>query len=120
MLTVAGSVAVLPALSVTVPVTVWAWPSSVTCCGPVQPATPDTASEQLNVMVTAVLFHPSALAAGSWVCPIVGELLSMPNETDWWASSLPARSVLQNSSVCRPSVLTGTEVPVAGEPPSRT
>src|SRR3954452_5633962 len=96
MLTAAGSVAVLPALSVTVPVTAWALPSVVTVCGPVQLATPDTASEQVNVTVTLLLFQPSAFATGFWVWPMVGDVLSMPKLTVCAASVLPATSVLQN------------------------
>ena len=52
-------------------------PRSVTVCGPVQLATPDSASEQVNVTVTFVLFQPSAFAAGVWVWPMVGEVLSI-------------------------------------------
>src|SRR6476620_8492990 len=99
MLTAAGSVAVLPALSRTVPVTAWALPSVVTVWGPVQLATPDRAAEQAQVMVTFSLFQPSAFAAGSWVCPMVGEVLSIPKETLCAASVFPAVSVLQNFRV---------------------
>ena len=98
-------------MSTTVPVTVWALPSVVTVCGPVQLATPDSASEQVNVTVTFALFQPSALAAGLWVWPIVGEVLSMPKLTVCAASVLPARSVLQNFRVWLPSAVTGTLVP---------
>src|SRR5919202_3394502 len=111
MLTDAGSVAVLPALSFAVPVTVWALPSVVTLCGPVQLAIPDSASLHWKVTVTLVLFQPSAFAAGDWVCPIVGEVLSMPKLTVFAASVLPATSVLQNFRVWVPSVATATLVP---------
>src|SRR4051795_8660896 len=92
MLTAAGSVAVLPASSLTVPVTAWALPSVVTVCGPVQLATPDSASEQVKVTVTSDLFQPSALAAGFWVRPMVGDDLSSPNDTVCAVSVLPATS----------------------------
>ena len=67
MLTVAGSVAVLPALSVAVPVTGWPLPSPVTVCGPVQLASPDSASAQENVTVTLPLFQPLTFGGGDWV-----------------------------------------------------
>src|SRR3712207_4808701 len=118
MLTAAGSVAVLPALSLTVPVTACALPSEVTVCGPVQLATPDSASEQVNVTVTFSLFQPSALAAGLWVWPMVGEVLSMPKLTVCAASVLPAASTLQNFKVWLPSAVTGTLVPSTCAPPS--
>src|SRR4051812_45112643 len=107
MLTAAGSVAVLPALSFTVPVTAWALPSVVIVCGPVQVATPDRTSEQVKVRVTLLLFQPSALAAGVWVWPMVGDVLSMPKLTVCAASVLPAASVLQNFRVWLPSAVTG-------------
>ena len=44
MLTVAGSVAVLPALSSAVPVTGWFWPSVVLVWGAVQLAMPESES----------------------------------------------------------------------------
>src|SRR3954447_25841286 len=118
MLTAAGSVAVLPALSWTVPVTAWAWPSVVTVCGPVQLATPDSASEQVNVTVTSSLFQPSPFAAGLWAWPMVGDVLSMPKLTVCAASVLPAASVLQNFRVWLPSAGTGTLVPAVCGPPS--
>ena len=69
MLTVAGSVAVLPALSIAVPVTGWSPPSVVTVCGAVQLAMPDSAwSAQVKVTVTSALFQPLPFAAGSSVC----------------------------------------------------
>ena len=118
MLTAAGSVAVLPTLSVTVPVTACALPSVLTVCGPVQLATPESASEQVNVTVTFSLFQPSVFAAGLWVWPMVGEVLSMPKLTVCGASLLPATSVLQNFRVWLPSAVTGTLVPGVCVPPS--
>jgi hypothetical protein len=118
MLTVAGSEAVLPALSLTVPVTGCALPSLPIVCGWVQAATPESASAHVKVTVTSVLFHPSGLAAGDCVCPMVGEVLSMPKLTVWAASVLPAASVLQNFRVWLPSAVTGTLVPLVWPPPS--
>src|SRR3954467_1450164 len=101
MLTVAGSVAVLPAVSTAVPVTVWLAPSPVTVWGAVQLAMPDKLdwSSQLKVTVTSVLFQPLPLAAGSWVWPIVGGVLSILTWISLWASLLPALSTLQNARV---------------------
>ena len=64
MLTVAGSVAVLPALSVAVPVTVWPRPSVVLVCGSVHEARPESASPHVKVTVTLELFQPLPFAAG--------------------------------------------------------
>ena len=66
-LTVAGSVAVLPALSVAVPVTGWSLPSVVTVWGAVQLAIPDRSawSSQVKVTVTSALFQPLPFASGS-------------------------------------------------------
>ena len=56
--------AVLPALSVTVPSTGWSAPSpSVT--GAVQAATPERASSQVKLTMTSALYQPLALAARS-------------------------------------------------------
>src|SRR3954453_23231508 len=63
MLTPMVVVAVLPALSVAVPVTIWFSPSPVTVTGLVQRATPDSESEQVNVTITSPLFQPRSLAA---------------------------------------------------------
>src|SRR6266567_546385 len=60
MLTVATSVAVLPALSTALPCTGWFWPSVVTVCGVVQLAMPDCPAclSHRNVTLTSVLFQP--------------------------------------------------------------
>src|SRR5262245_35711322 len=57
-------VAVFPALSVDDPVTDCSVPCAVKVDGEAQLATPDSASLQLKVTVTSVLFHPLAFAAG--------------------------------------------------------
>src|SRR5438067_3891740 len=77
MLTVAGSVTLLRALSVAVPVTGWSVPSAVTVCGAVQLAIPETVSAQTKVTVTFVLFQPAALAAGDCVWLMVGGVWSI-------------------------------------------
>ncbi len=99
MLTVAGSEAVLPALSVTVPVTVWSLPSVPTVLFGPQLATPEPPlSPQVKVTVTAPLFQPFAFAAGDWAWVIVGGVLSMLTVTVFADSVLPALSVLQYST----------------------
>ena len=68
MLTVARSVAVLPAASVAVPITSWPAPSSLTVRSPVHETTPDPfPSAQVNVTVTALSFQPASFALGDWV-----------------------------------------------------
>src|ERR671933_1610090 len=58
MLTVAGSVALLPALSVAVPGSGWSLPSCVSVIGVVQLAMPEPpVSLHVNVMVTSLLFQ---------------------------------------------------------------
>ena len=109
--TIAGSVAVLPALSVAVPVTSWASPSSATTWSGVHDAMPETASAQVNLTVTSLLFQPLAFGAGASVCEIVGVLPSIFTSTVLCASSLPALSTLQYSSVCDAVARDGTDVP---------
>src|SRR5947209_6333435 len=76
ILTIATAVAVLPALSVTVPVTLWPAPSpSVVGVG--QEATPESASLHVKLTVTSVLFQPLAFAAELGEALIVGSVLSM-------------------------------------------
>jgi hypothetical protein len=118
MLTDAGSVAVLPALSVAVPTTIWSSPSVDTTRPGLQDSMPDTASLHWNVTLTSSLCQPAALASGSSVWPIVGELPSMRTTTCLGASALPAWSTLQNSSSCVPSPSTSTAVPLCCAPPS--
>src|SRR5262249_7975331 len=77
VLTVGGSVARLPALSNVMPVTGWSLPSVVTSWSVVQLATPDRLSAQRKCTVTLVLFQPLPLAAGDWVWPMVGEVVSI-------------------------------------------
>src|SRR5687767_8035813 len=103
-LTVAGSFAVLPALSVAVPMTTWSSPSVVTVLGPVQLAMPDRVawSSHSKVTVTLVLFQPSKLATGSRLCVIVGLLLSILTVTVLTSSMLPALSTDQYVTVWVP------------------
>ena len=117
-LTIAGSVAVLPALSVAVPVTTWPAPSSATTLSAVHEAMPDSASSHSNVTVTSELFQPCAFAAGVSVCEIVGEVPSILTSTVLCVSSLPALSTLQYSSVCVPLPAMATSVPLFAASPS--
>jgi hypothetical protein len=71
------TVAVLPALSVTVPETVWLAPLAESTTGDGQFATPDNESAQAKVTVTFVVFQPSAFGAGEGVAVIVGAVSSM-------------------------------------------
>ena len=111
-MTVAESLAELPALSVTVPLMTCPGVSWVTVVGALQLATPEVASEQTKVTVVSAVLHPLAFAVGDWTCVIVGAVLS----TFTWAvlgvSTLPALSTLQNWMLWLPSVVTGTLVPV--------
>src|SRR5437763_227480 len=118
MLTVAGSVAVLPALSVAVPVTGWSVPWVVTVWAAVHPAMPDRASAQVKVTLTSVLFQPWVLAAGAWVWLMVGAVMSILTVMVWTSSVLSALSTLQYWTVCTPSVAMATLVPVWSAPPS--
>src|SRR3954451_14418695 len=95
MLTVAGSLALLPAVSVAVPGSGWSLPSCVSVSGVVQLAMPEPpVSVHVNVMVTSVLFQPSALLAGTCVCVMVGADLSMRISAVLAGSTLPALSTL--------------------------
>jgi hypothetical protein len=73
---------------------------------PLQPAIPDSASEQPNVTSTGVLFQPKALAAGVRAPVIVGGMPSIFTTTAWpaspWLSTLPALSTLQKRIVWTP------------------
>src|SRR5436190_7100323 len=95
MLTVAGSDALLLALSTAVPGAAWFLPSAVLVWGPLQLATPERLSLQVNITVTLVLFQPLALAAGAWLWLMVGEVLSILTCAVFAASTLPALSTLQ-------------------------
>ena len=78
ILRVTVAVALFPARSVAVPEIIWPAPSAVTETGLGQVATPLVASEQVNVTVTLVLFHPAALGNGFTKAVIVGGVLSTP------------------------------------------
>jgi hypothetical protein len=78
ILTVTEVLALLPALSVAVPLIVWLETSPVIVCGDGQFAIPDVASVQVNVTVTSDLFHPALLGAGDTFAEIKGGLLSTP------------------------------------------
>src|SRR5436190_806227 len=68
---------VLPALSSALPGADWPAPSFESVIGSVQPAMPDSASEQSKVTVTGVLFHPKPFAAGSRLPLMVGGIPSI-------------------------------------------
>src|SRR5437764_244763 len=85
--------AVLPALSLAVPVTDCAAPSLLSVVGPAQLATPDSASLHMNESVTSVLFQPAALGAGDAAPVIVGGVLSMLMPLTVAEAALPALSL---------------------------
>ena len=99
---------VLPALSVTDPVT-GVMPSvvTVTAAGQV-PARPESASEQVKVTVTLELFQPLALAAGDCAAVMTGGVLSRLTVT-LAVAVFPAVSVaVPEMTWFAPSVLTTT------------
>jgi hypothetical protein len=71
------ALALLPALSVAVPVTDWFAPSIDSVVGALQLATPESASVHVKLTVTSVLFQPAALPAGSASPMIVGGTISI-------------------------------------------
>ena len=77
MFTVAVALALLPALSVALPVTNWPPPWLVSIVGPLQLATPEVASEQVKLTVTGVLFQPLPLERGTRPEVIDGSVLSI-------------------------------------------
>ena len=69
--------AVLPARSAAVPLMACCAPSLLTVRGPGQLATPQAASVQVKLTVTAVLCQPAAFGPGDVVAEIVGASLSV-------------------------------------------
>ena len=96
------SLALLPALSVAWPVTLWPAPSPESVSSPAQPPVlmPVSASEQAKVTATGPLFQPKPFAAGAREPLTVGSRLSILTVTELPAavlsSRLPALSRLQN------------------------
>src|SRR5207253_353450 len=89
--TVAG-LAPLPALSTQLPVTDWPAPSVLRVVGASELATPERASLQVKLTVTAVLFQPAALAAGDRLPLIDGAVRSMSMAETVAPAELPALS----------------------------
>ncbi len=89
--TVTLAVALLPARSTAVPMTVCV-PAAVTTIGGVHESMPDPASAHVNVTVASPSMVPSAFGAGVTAAVIVGFVLSMLTVTDV-LFVLPARSV---------------------------
>ena len=77
-LTIIETLAVFPALSVAVPLTVWLAICVLTVTGAVHVAIPDVLSAQVNVTTTLLLFQPAALGAGCATPVIVGRSVSVP------------------------------------------
>ncbi len=74
--------AVLPALSVQLPVTDWAAPSPVRVDGAVVEPTPDRVSEQVKLTVTGPLFQPLTLGTGLADPVTLGRVLSILTVTE--------------------------------------
>src|SRR3954471_15483394 len=76
------TLAVLPAWSVTLLVTLWSAPSPKTAsAGQAPSGTPDSASEQMKWTLTAVLFQPYPLGCGSTEAVMDGPCGSILAET---------------------------------------
>src|SRR5260370_38428587 len=82
MFTVTLLLAVFPATSVAVPVTIWLALSAVTATGAAQNATPLSASEQVKLTVTADLFQPFASGDGLSAPKMFGGVLSRLTATE--------------------------------------
>lgn len=108
ILSVTVSVAEFPALSDAVPVNTWLRPGLFTVIGWLQFATPESASEQLKVIVTGVdVMIPFALGAGTTVCVIVGGVRSRFTVAQAGGDEFPAASTACPQKVCPlPSVAT--------------
>src|SRR3954452_1233353 len=119
-LTVAVSLAVLPATSAAVPATVWPAPSVVTGVESEQEAMPDRPSwsAQSKVTVTSVLFHAASFGWGETWWLIVGADRSMRKVADCRDSTLPASSTLQTWSSWMPWMPRVMVLPVWVPPPS--
>src|ERR1700690_312350 len=100
----------LPAPSFAVPVTDWPapWTSVTGVVG--QVATPETASEQVKLTVTGVLFQPAAFGAGVFVTPITAPRSSMITASAPVAL-LPALSVEMHEMPWMPTPATGNVYP---------
>src|SRR5438105_2206239 len=92
-------VAVLPARSLAVPVTLWLAPSLLRGTGAVQVSMRERASPHRKVAVTFVLFQPLPLGAGAALPVMVGGVVSI---FSWivlpaavLSSTFPALSTLQ-------------------------
>jgi hypothetical protein len=105
------ALAVLSALSLTVPVTDWFAALLVNVVGADELFTPDVASLGANETVTSVLFHPFTLAAGVREPVMLGAVLSSFTVTGALVAVLPTLSVTNVVLVTVPSVVT---VSVAG------
>ena len=96
MLSVTLAAAVLPALSVAVPVTTWPWPSVLTSRDAGHVATPDPESLHAKLTWTSVRFQPAALATGDALAVMVGGVVSAAApkiRTDRWLPGLLRNSM---------------------------
>src|SRR5690242_3216522 len=118
MLTVWVRLAVLPAMSLALRVNDWFAPSFDSGTSTGQLAMPDRSSAHWNFTVTGVRFHPAELGAGATELVIVGSVRSIRTVAVCVASTLPALSTLQYSTVWTPCVPIEKLVPVSASPPS--
>ena len=107
--------ATLPALSVTVPVTVWLAPSDATVLSGGHVSTPDPASLHVKCAVTGVFSHPPGAGVNATV--IAGSVRSMLNAALVTDAELPALSVAVSLTVWpAPSFVTVLSAGQAGTP----
>src|ERR1051325_8708136 len=93
----------LPALSVAWRVTLCAAPSAATETSPGQVRMPLSASLQVKLTVTAVLFQPAAFGAGLTVAVMVGGVRSTMSAGGGLIDADPPAFVPEMVSVCEPS-----------------
>src|SRR5574337_168030 len=96
---ITGMLAVFPALSTAVPVTICPSPSVETVTGPGQKAMPDKASLPSKVTVTFVLFQPDGFGPGLTCAIMTGGVLSIFTEI-FLVAERPAASTAVPVALC--------------------
>ena len=102
-LTDSDVVALLPTLSVQVPVAACAAPSAEMVTAGLTEATPEPVSVQLNVTVTEALYQPFALGDRSGVAVIAGAVVSTTVTVNVLVDEFPCASVALQVTVVAPS-----------------
>src|SRR5712692_6673203 len=103
MLTDSEVVALLPTLSVQVPVAACAAPSAEIVTEGLTEATPEPVSVQLNVTVTGALYQPFALGDRSGVALINGAVVSTTVTVNVLVEEFPRASLEPQVTVVAPS-----------------